>query len=38
MKVNRIAYLVTRRLYRVTWLFEQIKLAGKEKNCTVEEG
>ena len=37
MKVNRIAYLVTRRFYKVPWLFHQIKLAGKENKYTIDE-
>ena len=37
MKVNRIAYLVTRRFYKVPWLFHQIKLSGKENKYTIDE-
>ena len=37
MKVNRFKYLVTRRFYKVPWLFHQIKLAGKENKYTIDE-
>ncbi len=37
MKINRIVYLVTRRFYRVPWLFYQIGLAGNSKKYTIEE-
>lgn len=37
MRINRIAYLVIRRFYRVPWLFQQINKAGKSEKYTVEE-
>ena len=37
MKINRIVYLVTRRFYRVPWLFQQIIKAGNSKKYTVQE-
>lgn len=37
MKINRIAYLVTRYFYRVPWLFQQINKAGKSNKYTVQE-
>lgn len=37
MKINRIAYLVIRRFYRVPWLFQQIIKAGNSKKYTIQE-
>ena len=37
MKMNRIAYLFTRRFYKVPWLFHEIGKAGNENKYTIEE-
>lgn len=37
MKINRIVYLVTRRFYRVPWLFLEINRAGNSDKYTVDE-
>ncbi len=37
MRINRIVYLVTRRFYRVPWLFYEINRAGNSKKYTVNE-
>lgn len=37
MKINRIVYLVTRRFYRVPWLFFEINRAGNTDKYTVDE-
>ncbi len=37
MKINRIAYLFTRRFYKVPWLFQQINQAGNSKKYTIKE-
>lgn len=37
MKINRIVYLVTRRFYKVPWLFRQVNKAGKSDKYTIQE-
>ena len=37
MKMNRIAYLFTRRFYKAPWLFHEIGKAGNENKYTIEE-
>lgn len=37
MKMNRIAYLFSRRFYKVPWMFYQIISAGNSRKYTVEQ-